>query len=72
MEKISDRAYSINIPDYITESLVYNFLGKKYVKFLVADPESGAFLTLIQDGQIRIRDNPPRSATLTERIVIHK
>jgi hypothetical protein len=37
----------INIPDHISKSLVTVFiLGLKILKFFVADPGSGAFLTL--------------------------
>jgi hypothetical protein len=59
LEKISDRAYSINIPDHISESLVNNFLGKKYVKFLVADPESDVFLTVIRMDKVGSGIIPP-------------
>jgi hypothetical protein len=55
----------MNIPDYFSESLEPDFRVKNMVlKFFDADLGSGIFLTLDQDGKIRIRDKHPGSATL--------
>jgi hypothetical protein len=61
MGKKSRSGSGMNIPYHISESLETNF-WVKILKFLDADPES--FQPWIWDGNIRIRDKHPGSATL--------